>query len=161
VLRVLANKLGLEKAEYQSSEQIRDELKQLFSNDEDFNSNLSSFEHINLDSEVASNDASKMYRVSDTPIYAVDNVVRRASSLQKAVVDQQSHVAMSGLQAKQLDMFDEQIVRVVQGNTELTLPLRIDENISEGCIWVQKSSTQNDSLGEAIAPVEIQRTGHA
>jgi len=111
VLRVLANKLGLEKAEYQSSEQIRDELKQLFSNDEDFNSNLSSFEHINLDSEVASNDASKMYRVSDTPIYAVDNVVRRASSLQKAVVDQQSHVAMSGLQAKQLDMFDEQIVR--------------------------------------------------
>jgi len=156
VLRVLANKLGFDDVQYQTSEQIRDELKQLFSDEIDFTSHLKDFNHVNLKSNV-----NKIYRISDTPIYAVDNVVRRAASLQKAVADQEKHVAMSAVQAKQLDMLNEQVVRVVQGKQEATLPLRIVETMSDNCVWVQKSATQTDVLGEAIAPVEIQRMGHA
>ena len=29
------------------------------------------------------------------------------------------------------------------------------------CVWVQKSAMQADTLGEAIAPVEIQRVANA
>ena len=156
VLRVLANKLGFDDMQYQTSEQIRDELKQLFSDQIDFTSHLKDFNHVNLKSDV-----NKMHRISDMPIYAVDNVVRRAASLQKAVADQEKHVAMSAVQAKQLGLLNEQVVRVVQGKQEVTLPLRIVENMSDNCVWVQKSATQTDALGEAIAPVEIQRMGHA
>jgi anaerobic selenocysteine-containing dehydrogenase len=81
--------------------------------------------------------------------------------LQKAVADQERHVAMSTEQAKQLNMLNEQVVRVVQGKQEVTLPLRIIENMSDNCVWVQKSATQADTLGEAIAPVEIQRIANA
>ncbi len=155
VLRVLANKLGFENVQYQTSEQIRDEVKQLFSDEVAITSYLKNYDHVNLES-----DTNKIFRVSDTPIYAVDNIVRRATSLQQAVEDQPNHVAISNNQAKLLDMQDEKVVRVVQGKQEVTLPLRIDENISDNCIWVQKSSTQTDSLGDAIAPVEIQRTAN-
>lgn len=161
VLRVLANKLGLDNVQHQTSEQVRDELKQLFSTDAEFDSNLKDFNHININLEnSAATDTNKTYRVSDTPIYSVDNIVRRAISLQKAVADQQGYVAMSPHQAKQLDLLNEDIVRVVQGKSELTLPLQINESISDNCVWVQKSGTQNDLLGEAIGPVEIQRTVH-
>ena len=142
--------------QYQTSEQIRDELKQLFTDEIDFTSHLKDFSHVNLKSVV-----NKMHRVSDTPIYAVDNIVRRASSLQKAVADQESHVAMSTEQAKQLDMLNEQVVRVVQGKQEVTLPLRIVESMSDNCVWVQRSAAQTDTLGEAIALVEVQRTANA
>jgi len=156
ILRVLANKLGFDDVQYQTSEQIRDELKQLFVGEMDLTSRLKDFNHVNLKF-----DANKMHRVSETPIYAVDNIVRRAASLQKAVADQERHVAMSTEQAKQLNMLNEQVVRVVQGKQEVTLPLRIIENMSDNCVWVQKSATQADTLGEAIAPVEIQRIANA
>ncbi len=156
VLRVLANKLGFEDVQYQSSEQIRDELKQQFSDDIDFVSGLKDFNHVKVD--VGEN---KLYRISDMPIYAVDNIVRRASSLQKTVADQESHVAMSTEQAAQLNILNEQVVRVVQNKNEITLPLRIVENMSEQCVWVQKSAQQADNLGDPIAPVEIQRVANA
>ncbi|QMU61234.1 MAG: NADH-quinone oxidoreductase subunit G [Gammaproteobacteria bacterium] len=155
VLRVLANKLGFDDVQYQTSEQIRDELKKLFSDEMNFTSHLENYDHVNLKSDV-----NKLHRVSDTPVYAVDNIVRRAASLQKAAVDQESHVAMSVEQAKQLNMLNEQVVRVVQDKREVTLPLRIVENMPDHCVWIQKSSTQVDVLGEAIAPVEIQRTAN-
>lgn len=154
VLRVLANKLGFSDVQYQTSEQIRDELKQLLTNEIDFTSHLKDFNHLNLKSDV-----DKMYRVSDTPIYAVDNIVRRASSLQEAVADQGSHVAMSTEQANQLDLLNEQVVRVVQDKQEVTLPLRIVESMSNNCVWIQRSTSQTDNLGDPIAPVEVQRMG--
>jgi NADH-quinone oxidoreductase subunit G len=156
VLRVLANKLGFDDMHYQTSEQIRDELKQLFSDDIDFNSNLENYHQVNLNI-----DTNKFYRVSDVPIYAADNVVRRATSLQKTTAAEQSYVAISEQQATELNILNERFVRVVQNKHEVTLPLRIVNSMSNNCVWVQKSATQADLLGEAIAPVEIQRVGHA
>lgn len=164
VLRVLANKLGFDNVQYQTCEQIRDELKQQFENNTDFTSHLSDFNQVNVNANTRANanpDSNMPYRISDLPIYAVDNVVRRAGSLQEAVVEQQNHAAMSSKYAEQLGVFGEQVVRVVQGKQEATLPLKIDESIADDCVWIQRSSEQLDSLGEVIAPVEIQRVANA
>jgi len=64
VLRVLANQLGLNEIQYQSSEQIRDELKQLFSNEVEFSSDLTGFNKLNLNSVAEE----KIYRVSEQPL---------------------------------------------------------------------------------------------
>ena len=160
VLRVLANKLGFDDVQYQTSEQIRDEIKQLFESNIEFTSQLSDFNYVNTNS-VANSETNKVYRISDLPIYAVDNVVRRAPSLQQAVEEQQNHVAISSKYAEQLGVLNEQVVRVVQGKQETTLPLQLDDSISDDCVWIQRSSTESDSLGEAIAPVEIQRVANA
>jgi NADH-quinone oxidoreductase subunit G len=156
VLRVLANKLGFDDVQYQTSQEIRDELKQLLSGDVSISSDLQDFNHVDLNF-----DANAMYRVSDAPVYSVDNIVRRASSLQKSVEDQHYHVAISRQQAQQLNVLDQEVVRVVQGKQEITLPLQINESLPDNCIWIQKSSTETDSLGHAIAPVEVQRTANA
>jgi len=156
VLRVLANKLGIADTQYQSCSQIRDEIKSLLGGEVEFDSNLKDLNHINLNSDEGS-----LFRVSSTPIYAVDNVVRRASSLQNTVHEQQPHVAMCEQQASELGVLKETKVRVVQGSNEATLDLQLNEAIPMQCVWVQKSAEQVDQLGEAIAPVEIQRLVHA
>ena len=156
VLRVLANKLGFEDVQYQSSEEIRDELKQEFDSNIEFNSNLNDFDHVKN-----SHDEKSIYRVSELPVFAVDNIVRRAASLQQVVEDQQDYIAMSEQQAIELNVQDEKVVRIVQGKHETTLPLRIDDDISYNCVWIQKSASISDSLGESIAPVEVQRTANA
>ncbi len=159
VLRVLANKLGFNEVRYHSSEEIRDELKQQFDSHVNFTSDLSSYADINIKSGEEIED--QTFRVSDTPVYAVDNVVRRAESLQQAVADQVNFVALSSKHAQTLNVLNEKTVRIIQGASEYTVSLRINDALSDKCVWVQKSASQIDELGEAIAPVEVQRVGHA
>ncbi len=156
MLRVLANKLGFEEFQYQSSDEIRDELKLEFSQNIEFDSNLTDLNHVN----VSSNEKA-IYRVSDAPAYAIDNIVRRAISLQQTLEGENGYIAMSQQQAVDLNVQNEKVVRIVQGKHESTLPLRINEDISYNCVWIQKSAHVSDALGESIAPVEVQITANA
>ena len=160
VLRVLANKLGLDEVQYQTSQQIRDELRTKFTEHIEFDSNLQDFNHTNLVSN-QKNNLDKLFRVSNGSIYAVDNVVRRSSSLQETSFAQEPHVAMCEQQARELDVLNEKQVRVVQERQESTLPLLINENLAMHCVWVENSTEHSDSLGESVAPVEIQRIANA
>jgi len=116
VLRVLANKLGFDEVQYHTSEEIRDELKQKFDSNIQFTSDLSSYDSINTNPE--NSEENKTYRVSDAPVYAVDNIVRRAKSLQQAVADQADFVALSSKQAETLNVLNEMSVRIIQGKNE-------------------------------------------
>lgn len=156
ILRVIANKLEIEDVNYQSSQQIRDEVKALFGQGVEFDSNLNDLTKVNLNS-----DQGNLFRVSSTPIYAIDNVVRRARSLQDTVYEQQPYIAMCEKQARELDVLNETKVRVVQGRQEVALALQINQALPMKCVWIQKSARQLDQLGTAIAPVEIQRLVHA
>lgn len=156
VLRVLANKLGFEDVQYQNCQEICDELKAMFETDINFNSSLNALDNINLNSEQGS-----LFRVTSPSIYAVDNIVRRASSLQETMHESLLHIAMCGQQAIELDVLKESKVRVIQGNKEMTLGLQIDETIPMQCIRIIRSAMQIDQLGAAIAPVEIQRLANA
>ena len=155
VLRVLANKFGFEDVQYQTCQEINNELKAQFESDIEFDSRLTDLSRVNL-----TIDKGGLFRVSSTPIYAVDNIVRRANSLQNTVYEMQPYIAMCEQQAQDLDVLNQTKVRVVQGNKETTLPLQINQAIPMQCVWIQKSALQSDLLGVAIAPVEIQRLAH-
>ena len=157
ILRVLANKLGFQDIQYQFSDEIRDELKQEFDIDVAFDSNLKDFTHVSN----AIPDEKAIYRVSEMPVYAVDNVVRRAASLQQTNEAEHAYIAMSEQQAIDLNVQNENVVRIVQGKHEVTLPLRLEEDISYNCVRIQKSSHESDALGETIAPVDVQITANA
>lgn len=160
ILRVIANKLGIEDVNYQSSQQIRDEVKALFGQGVEFESNLNDLSKVNLNLDQGQS-VNNLFRVSSTPIYAVDNVVRRARSLQDTVYEQQPYIAMCEQQARDLDVLNETKVRVVQGRQEVALALQINQALPMKCVWIQKSAKQLDQLGTSIAPVEIQRLVHA
>lgn len=156
VLRVLANKFGFEDICYQSSRQIRDEVKALFEEKAALDATLSNLDNVNLQAQ-----GSNLFRVSSTPIYAIDNVVRRAGALQSTGYEKPPYVAMCEQQARDLNVLHEKIVRVVQGHRQATLPLELDETLPMNCVWIQKSARQLDRLGASIAPVEIHRLSHA
>ena len=152
VLRVLANKLGFEEFQYHSSEEIRDEMKALLAQQASFDSNLK-----NLNQLTKTETNGGLYRVSSIPMYAVDNVVRRAESLQETMHEQEPFVSMCKRQADELDIFGQEKVCVRQAGRESTLPLQIDESLPMQCVWIQKSAKEIDSLGNSIASVEIKR----
>ncbi len=156
VLRALANRLGFEDVRYQSSGQIRDEIKALLEERTAFDGNMGDVDQVNLQA-----DQGNLFRVSSTPVYAVDNVVRRASALQDTAYEKLPCVSMCEQQARELDVLHEETVRVVQGHQELTLPLQLDETLPMNCVWIQKSARQFDQLGTAIAPIEIHKVSHA
>ena len=64
-------------------------------------------------------------------------------------------------QARDLGVLEESKVRVIQGHEEMTLPLQISPTLPMHCVWVHKSASQIDQLGNSIAPVEIQRLANA
>lgn len=156
VLRVLANKLGFAEFQYNSCYEVRDELKSLLAQKNSFDANLKS-----MNQSTTSELNGGVYRVSSTPAYAVDNVVRRAQSLQETTHEQSPFISMCKQQANELDILGQEKVRVVQDGYEAILSLRIDESLPMQCVWIQKSAKAIDTLGNSIAPVEISRSANA
>lgn len=163
VLRVLANKLGFEDMQYQTSQEVRDELKALCENINNFDSNLIDYKSVNLNGSNVDSGNADLYRVSSTPIYSVDNIVRRAESLQATVHAQQPYVSICSQQAKELgiDKSKEKSVCILQGENAITLPLFINDKLPMQCVWIEKSLLELDELGDAISPVELQRVPRA
>lgn len=155
VLRVLANSLGLEEFSYQSSRQVLEEIRMQFEREIKFESNLYELRNVNTQAT-----GGGVYRVSGTPVYAVDNIVRRADSLQKTLYEQQPHIAMCEQQARELGVLNEKKVRVIQEGREAMLELQFNAALPMNCVWIQKSARHADMLGDVIAPVEIQRLAH-
>ncbi len=162
VLRVLANKLGYEDMLYQNSQEVRDELKALCVDITSFSSDLVNTNSVNINGVGSKEDENKLYRVSSTPIYAVDNVVRRADSLQATVYSQQTYVSICSQQAAELGIDKkDNLIRVKQDNNVLSLPFFINDKLPMQCVWIEKSILELDELGDAISPVELQRVPRA
>ena len=155
VLRVLANTLGLEEFSYESCGQILEECSEHLEPGANAQASRYTPGNINLQA-----DGAGLYRVSDAPMYAVDNVVRRAGSLQQTVHAQSPHVAMHDQQARELGVMGEPKVHVLQGRREMSLELRLDATLPMNCVWIQKSAQHMDALGNGIEPVEIRRLDH-
>jgi len=163
ILRVLANKLGFEEIQYQTSEEIRDELKALCGDITSFDSALTNYDSLSLNNINDKDEQDKLYRISSMPIYAVDNIVRRADSLQATVHAQQPYVSMSTQQAVELgiDKDTEKLVRVVQGQNITSMPFYINDKLPMQCVWIEKSIFELDELGDAISPIELQSVPRA
>jgi NADH-quinone oxidoreductase subunit G len=73
ILRVLANLVGVPESEYQSSEQVRDELKRLLGD-----AVPTSYRGTHVAAAIAGD-----IRVPDVPMYSIDALLRRAPSLQR------------------------------------------------------------------------------
>ena len=150
VLRVLGNRFGLEGFEYQSSEQVRNELKSYFKEEMEFDNS------VRLTGSYAKPASdSLLTRGSEVPIYALDALVRRSEPLQQTVDARPAAVYIHPEQAESLALTDTERVRVCQGEAEVNLPLLIDVRVPPGCAWIPAGLTETSALGAAIGPVEL------
>lgn len=92
-------------------------------------------------------------RIGVWPLYRVDAIVRHATALQVSAASDPVHIRIHPLTANALKLGD--VATVSQGDIEITLPLKRDERIAEGAVWVANAWPETVDLGHAFATISI------
>ncbi len=151
VLRVLGNLLNLHGFDFSSSEQVREELRQVCPD-----APAACILGNCGDSATQTPDAA-LVRIADVPIYALDALVRRAPSLQRTTDAAAAAIRINAAVAEQLGFADAQSAVVVQGDGRATLPLNIDSRVPDGCVWVSAAVPGTETLGGQYAEVTLEK----
>ena len=152
VLRVLGNLLGLEGFDFDSSEQVKEEI---FGGEKPsrvvwnkLNNNLRHLAEVHVGPVSV-----PLRRLGEVPLYQSDAVVRRAPSLQRAGKSSVGFVAMNGALMTELGLQEGEVVCVRQDGPQVQLPVRRDERVVDRCVRVplcQETALLGDLYGEIV-----------
>ncbi len=151
VLRVLGNLFGVAGFDYFSAVEVRDELARAAS--EVSVNNVVAWPPV----ERLSNEPGGVVRLADVPIYAVDGIVRRATSLQQSADGVRAAVFAGATLAEREGLNEETVVTVTQNGRRVTLPVVIDERIPKGCVWIPAGMADSVGLGSYGSPLELSK----
>lgn len=152
ILRVLGNQFDLDGFDYQSSEEVLHAIQQQCA---DIATSRVLGKPETLRNGFAAADAA-LQRLSDIPIYATDALVRRSEPLQQTADGMQADaVLLSKATASKHGLLDAEAVMVNQGGNSIELPLRVEDSIPDGCVWIGLGTPGIEGLGPAFGPVEV------
>jgi NADH-quinone oxidoreductase subunit G len=154
VLRVLGNFFEFEGFAYVTSEDVRDELANKVAGLTPSSKSQQGYIPHRLSTQ---NDG--LQRIADLPIYAVDSIVRRAASLQRADATDHVAVRINNATARQQGVADAKRVTVKQGEHQVILPLKIDDRIPDGCLLLSMAIQAASGLGMHTGPVSVTGAG--
>ncbi|MEI7430000.1 MAG: NADH-quinone oxidoreductase subunit NuoG [Betaproteobacteria bacterium] len=152
VLRVLGNVLDIPGFDYDSSEQIRDEI---IPSGTTFVSGLD-----NAISDLAissSADFEGLQRISDVPIYFADPLVRRATALQQTKDATTPVARMNAKTLTGLGVADGDQVRVRQGQGDALLQVCLDKTVPDGCARIAAAHPSTAALGDMFGSINVER----
>lgn len=154
VLRVLANTLGLAGFEFDSSEQVKDEI---FGGEKpskvvwrSLNNNLRELIEIQV---IHKTDI--LQRIGEVSQYRSDPIVRRSPPLQKTKYMAKVVAAMNESQIAKLNLKEGDWVMVKQAGGSAKLPVVVDNNVARGCVRIAGASTETEDLGELMGDIEV------
>ena len=154
VLRVLANTLGLEGFEYESSDDIKNEI---FGGEKPssvvwnrLNNNL----RILFDVKVQ-NKSKVLQRLGEVPQFRMDSVVRRSNPLQKTKLVSEPFVGMNEKLMAKLKLKEGDLVIVKQGEGSAKLKVKLDAGLAKRTVRVPAGYEQTASLGELMGEIEV------
>jgi NADH-quinone oxidoreductase subunit G len=99
-----------------------------------------------------------LQKISQTPIYASDDMVRQSSALRATpLMKAQSAVVMNRQQAETSKLIDCEQVHIKQGKGTAVLPLRIDESIPTGCVYIPVGIDAVKHLSSAYGKVDVEK----
>lgn len=156
ILRVLGNFLHVEGFDYNTADEVLEELKTGFDN---FKLNDSKMDHWlsqPVEPYVSSNDP--LIRVGITGMYRVDNVVRRAASLQQTQDNlSQQLLSLHPITAAKLQIADGEYVGVVQDAVASAEQFKVvlSHDVPKGSALLYGGFAQD--LGATFAPIELQK----
>lgn len=154
VLRVLGNLLGLDKFEFETSEEIRDSV--LVTDTTTVRSQLNNFCEflpVNLNQALDN----QFERISDVSIYATDGVVRRAMSLQRTADARTPEISLSTSKFSALGLMQGDMVRVTQGANSILLPAKIDKTIPHNVARIPVGHKNTTTLGSMFGTIQVER----
>jgi len=150
VLRVLGNLLDLNGYEYLSSEEVRAEVER-----DSANVKLDNQQDWNCPSSLGN--ASAVVRITDLPIYGIDNVVRRADSLQQTIHAASEKIAMNQGTAASFGFADGARIVVGQDDDEISGELTIDARVPDNCVLVSATTDLSSGLGAPFQTVTVMK----
>lgn len=164
VLRVLGNILNQADFLYQSNDEVKELALSKFSLLKDLDN---SFLDLSNNSEIYKCDLSLnkaqpnflyLQRISDTPIYHTDPLVRRAVSLQRTNLAKEAHYArLSQIDYEKLCLSQTSKVRVWQDDKAADVFAVMDCSLPEGIICLNNSIPAAANLGTSPSMVKVER----
>lgn len=152
VLRVLGNFLHLEGFDYESSEEVRHEVKALADKAQPMSVSAQEIAYEKKESGLS--------RIGEVPVYALDSIVRRSEPLQVAQKIMEGDVAalrMHPETAKKLGLEENRDVKVKQGEASAILSVQHDKRISPDAAWIASGIAATAGLGDLFGSIEIQK----
>ncbi len=152
LLRVLGNVLNLDGFDYESSEQVRDEV---LGKGVEFIAGLGN--DISGEVSMPAARASSLERIADVPIHFADAMARRAPSLQQTSDARLPTARINPQTAQALLIEDGLAVKVSQGDAGVVLIAKFDENVPLNCVRVAAAHTSTAALGEMFGEITVER----
>ncbi len=152
ILRVLGNLLSLPGFEYESSEQVRDEMVPAGAVFLEGLSNAVKSEAVALPAR-----GTGLQRIADVPIYFSDALVRNAASLQKTRDASFPKARFNTATLTELGLSANETVRVVQGAGSVLLTAVIDDAVPPSCVQVAAAHASTGVLGEMFGSISVER----
>lgn len=149
ILRVLGNKLDVAEFDYISADEVAAELKlelQLMPSGNQYAIAaplvLPEFEE-------------RLQRIGDVHMYRSDMLVRRATALQEMLPAPLIH--LNPLDMDRLDFDEGDLLKAVQDEGSVQLPVAADASVPAGCVWIQAGTAAANTLGEAFGYIDLDR----
>lgn len=156
VIRVLANTLGLQGFDFETSEQVKDKI---FGGEKpstvawrNLNNNLKELVEIEVNIK---NDG--LQRIGEVPQYESDPVVRRSPPLQKTKYNTQPMARMRAEQIAALGLTVGDRVLVKQDKGSAVLQVYLDNHVAMGCVRVTASHEGSVSLGDLMGDITVEK----
>jgi NADH-quinone oxidoreductase subunit G len=155
VLRVLGNLLGLAGFDFETPDDVRTEA---LGSATDFANRIDNTSAAAVDAASPASPApGGLERIADVPIYAVDAMVRRASSLQLTADARAPVVGLPSVLWQRLKLGgDDAKVLVHQGDAAVVLPAREDATLAPGAVRIAAGHAATAALGAMFGAVSVE-----
>jgi NADH-quinone oxidoreductase subunit G len=153
VLRVLGNLIQLDGFDYETPEQIRDEI---FPTDVDINQYLNNQLASHVISVPAQSDE-RLQRIGEVPIYQADPIVRHAESLQQTNDAANPQAWMSPALMERLNISVGDNVSLKQDDGEVRLKAGCDKKLPDNCVRVVCAHPDTVPLGALFGEIMIEK----
>jgi NADH-quinone oxidoreductase subunit G len=160
VLRVLGNLLDLQGFNYETSEEIRNEVLGMPANAKEIQADLRP--RLNNTAKLAPKAAAAsaegmLERLAPVPIYSTDAIVRRSPPLQQTDDAKAPLAWMSPALAEKLVVIDGDTVKVSQGSGSAMLTVGIDQRLPASVVRVAAAHPSTRTLGGMFGEIRVEK----
>jgi NADH-quinone oxidoreductase subunit G len=150
ILRVLGNHCELSGFDYESSEAVCEELRNVVGELKPDNR----FAGTRLLSAAPAEAGLRC--VTEVPLYASDMLVRRAAPLQETRDADAAWLRLAPGDARKLGLADGKCARVKHNGASITLPVKLDDGVASGEIWLPAGIAATAGFAASNADVQVE-----
>ncbi|KPK35595.1 MAG: NADH dehydrogenase [Betaproteobacteria bacterium SG8_40] len=157
VLRVMGNLLQLDGFDYETIDDVRQQMADAIGSVEGRLDNKSHAAPDVSAGAVSATNPDAIERIGEVPAYHADGIVRRAGSLQQTRDADVGHAWMNARLIERLALSAGDRVRVSQDGGEAILTVARDDRLPDGCVRVAAANAATSQLGSPFGTVSVER----